>query len=127
MRWPSAACRTCPGSNGSIMPCWVAMRRIHRSLLMLIDRLARKGARFYAPACARRRLRSTLREGAQPGLEQRQLRAHRAADVNLRIGVAVGLAGLLLALLDHRPRRGVRGLERRRAAQLSNCARITST
>jgi hypothetical protein len=38
MRWPSAAWRTCPGSNGSIMPCSVAMRRIHLSLLMLIER-----------------------------------------------------------------------------------------
>ena len=34
--WPSAACRTWPGSNGSIMPCCSAMRRIHRSLLMLM-------------------------------------------------------------------------------------------
>jgi hypothetical protein len=28
--------RTWPGSNGSIMPCCSAMRRIHLSLLMLI-------------------------------------------------------------------------------------------
>src|SRR5881396_2262692 len=36
MRWPSGAWRTWPGSNGSIMPCCSAMRRIHLSLLMLM-------------------------------------------------------------------------------------------
>src|SRR5574337_217288 len=35
--WPSRS-RIWPGSNGSIMPCCSAMRRIHRSLLMLIAR-----------------------------------------------------------------------------------------
>src|SRR5438445_7094148 len=35
MRLPSS-CRTCPGSNGSIMLWAAAMRRIHLSLLMLI-------------------------------------------------------------------------------------------
>src|SRR5436190_517460 len=40
MRCPSAACLTCPASNGSIMPCSTAIRRIHLSDLMLIGALA---------------------------------------------------------------------------------------
>ena len=40
IRWPSRS-RTWPGSNGSIMPCCSAMRRIHLSLLMLIDSWSR--------------------------------------------------------------------------------------
>jgi hypothetical protein len=35
MRWPFPSF-TCPGSNGSIMRCSAAMRRIHLSDLMLI-------------------------------------------------------------------------------------------
>src|SRR5947207_15438565 len=43
MRRSPPWCLTCPGSNGSIMPCSAAMRRIQRSLLMLMVRPGASG------------------------------------------------------------------------------------
>src|SRR4051812_41521255 len=98
MRLPSTE-RTWPGSNGSIMPCASAMRRIHLSLLMLMglpgrllvvldDDLREHGRAVLALACDAR--------GHAPGAVAVDRR-----DRTVRIGHHGGLARIgLLADAD---------------------------
>src|SRR5580658_5833717 len=111
MRWP-LTWRTCPASNGSIMPWEAAMRRIQLSDLMLI--LSPLSGRFdddirkqdAAIARAPRQGR-----GRAPGHLEIQLRAARVRLGNHRGSAAIGILAdaRIQGQLTQQPHPGLRG------------------